>query len=202
MPGASVKCQLCAPHFTCIPATLGGFPASAAAALYKKRGSERWGDVSMVTQPGVGVLGLKPHTFLSEELGPWESRANSGGASSCPPSQCPLGGASWRSSRHPASTRLSTKQGRSWCSDSTLSEMRWKNTGELAWEGRVLRSRSWLSGAAAQRAETRFHSFERVRTYCVLGTERGQRVGGRVRSRPHPQRAHSPSHKPSKASLT
>lgn len=81
-------------------------------------------------------------------------------------------------------------------------EMRWKNTGELAWEGRVLRSRSWLSGAAAQRAETRFHSFERVRTYCVLGTERGQRVGGRVRSRPHPQRAHSPSHKPSKASLT
>lgn len=28
------------------------------------------GDVSTVTQPGVGVLGLKPHTFLPEELGP------------------------------------------------------------------------------------------------------------------------------------
>lgn len=58
------------------------------------------------------------------------------------------------------------------------------------------------SGAVAQRAETRFHSFERVRTHCVPGTERGQRVGGRVRSRPHPPGAHSPSHKPSKASLT
>ena len=66
-------------------------------------------------------------------------------------------------------------------------EMRWKNTGEPAWEGRVLRSWRWLSGAAAQRAETRFHSFERVRTYCVPGTERGQRVGGRVRSHPHPR---------------
>lgn len=197
---APVTCQPCAPRFTCIPATLGGLPAAAAAALYRKRGSERWGDVSTGTQPGVGVLGLKPPTFL-RSLGPWESRANSGGASSCPPSQCPLGGAPWRSSHHPASTRLSTKQGQSWCSDSSSSEMRWENTGELAWEGRVLRSQCWLSGAASQTAETRFHSFERVRTYCVPGTEWGQRVGGRVRSRSRPQRAHAPSHEPPKASL-
>ena len=173
-----MTCQPCAPHFTCIPETLGGLPAAAAAALYRKRGSERWGDVSTVPQPGVGVLGLRPTLSSVRSLGPWESRANSGGASSCPPSQCPLGGAPWRSSHHPASTRLSTKQGQSWCSDSSSSEMRWKNTGELAWEGRVLRSRRWLSGAAAQTAETRFHSFEHVRTYCMPGTERGQRVGG------------------------
>ena len=55
-----MTCQPCAPHFTCIPETLGGLPAAAAAALYRKRGSERWGDVSTVPQPGVGVLGLRP----------------------------------------------------------------------------------------------------------------------------------------------
>ena len=98
----------------------------------------------------------------------------------------PPGGAAATCLRHPAS-RLSTKQGQSWCSDSSSSEMRWKNTGELAWEGRVLRSQRWLSGAAAQRAETRFHSFKRVRTSCVPGTEWGQKVGRRVRSRPAPR---------------
>ena len=51
----------------------------------------------------------------------------------------------------------------------------------------MLRSQRWLSGAAAQRAETRFHSFEHVRTSCVPGTEWAQKVGGRVRSRPAPR---------------